>query len=93
MYNGAGCETVHMRSRRAGRAVSGSRRSCGGAAEARWETLSGERAPPGQPGEDAADAAAQSGAREGGRRAAGGGQRGGQTGEGAGASVVLQQSS
>lgn len=60
MYNGAGCEAVTMRPQSGGRAVSGSRRSCGGAREVQLETLSGERAPPGQPGSEAAGTAAQS---------------------------------
>jgi hypothetical protein len=85
MYNGAGCEAVNMRSLSAGRAVSGSRRSCGGAREVQLETLSGERAPPGQPGGEAA-----------GSSAVGAGERataGGVAGERAGGRVVVQAGS
>jgi hypothetical protein len=77
MYNGAGCEAVNMRSLSAGRAVSGSRRSCGGAREVQLETLSGERAPPGQPGGEAGERATA----------------GGVAGERAGGRVVVQAGS
>ena len=84
MYNGAGCEAVNMRSLSAGRAVSGSRRSCGGAREVQL----------GDP-ERRASTARAAGRRDSGHSSAVGAKEraiaGSVAGSGVGGSIVLQQ--